>query len=448
MTNSPTRQKDAVQQWLSNFDMLSSMRNGADVPALSTARQTAIGEFEALGFPTTRHEEWKYTSLLPLLKREYASTFFKQAVALRPEDAQAWEIPGLEAHTLVFVNGHFDAERSHTLPETEGIVITSIASAMQSHSDLVEQHIAKYAAHEGEALTALNTAFSLDGAFVYVPKGKTAQHPVRIVFVTDTRKGNVSAHLRNLVIAEENSELRILESHCNIGEGHSFDNQVSEVSVARHARVRWTAIQNDSDRSSLINTLQARQESQSVFTSVTISTSGEIVRNNLNVLHGDQHCETHMYGLYMLDGKQHVDNHTLVDHAQPNCFSNELYKGVIDGESTAVFNGKVMVRQDAQKTNAFQSNKTILLSDAATINTKPQLEIFADDVKCSHGATTGQLDETALFYLRSRGVPMQKARALLTYAFATEITEQIADEAVREYVDTLVQNRLFKTTAL
>ncbi|HHG85975.1 MAG TPA: Fe-S cluster assembly protein SufD [Bacteroidetes bacterium] len=257
----------------------------------------------------------------------------------------------------------------------------------------------------------------------------------------------VSAQARSLIILEDNSELKVVENWRQWRQGRTFENHVSEISVAKNARLDLYTIQNSSE-SDLINFTQVNQGLHSLFRNVTLTLKGELVRNNLHVRHTGEHCETQLFGLYLLDNQDHVDNHTLVDHAMPNCYSNELYKGVLNGNSTAVFNGKVMVRPDAQKTNAFQSNKTILLSDGATINTKPQLEIFADDVKCSHGATTGRLDKTALFFLRSRGLPEKKARALLTYAFAAEVLKQIRIPALHAQLVEIVEQNLLTSVSI
>ena len=267
-------------------------------------------------------------------------------------------------------------------------------------------------------------------------------HPVYLYNITDTRLVNILAQPRTLIYVGENVQVQFVQTYATIGTSESFTNEVVEVVVEKDAMVEYYKIQNDTANSSQVNTTHFRQIGKSLVNTVTVSLSGDIVRNNLNIAMEAEHSESHFYGLYFLNGKTHVDNHTVVDNVKPNCYSNELYKGVVDDEATAVFNGKIFVQRDAQKTNAYQSNKNILLSDSATVNTKPQLEIFADDVKCSHGCTIGQLDEEGMFYLRSRGVSEKTAKSLLVHAFAIDILGHIKPEPIRSYVDKLISERL------
>jgi Fe-S cluster assembly protein SufD len=273
-----------------------------------------------------------------------------------------------------------------------------------------------------------------------VKKGAVVEHPIYIYNITDARSANILSQPRTLIHVGENAQVQFAETYATLGTCESFTNQVTEVVVEKDARVEYYKIQTDSG--SQVNTTHFRQIGKSIVNTVTVSLSGGIVRNNLNIAMEAEHSESHFYGLYFLKGKTHVDNHTIVDNVKPNCYSNELYKGIIDDDAAAVFNGKIFVQRDAQKTNAYQSNKNILLSDNATVNTKPQLEIFADDVKCSHGCTVGQLDEEGMFYLRSRGVSERIAKSLMVHAFAIDILEHIKPVALRNYVDQIISERL------
>jgi Fe-S cluster assembly protein SufD len=276
--------------------------------------------------------------------------------------------------------------------------------------------------------------------FIHVPDRQVVEQPVYIYNIVDTRNGNVLAQPRSLIHLGSRSQLHIVETFATIGQGDGFTNQVIEVVVEKDGRLEYYKIQED--KGSQVSTTHIRHVAKSYSNTVTVSLDGGLVRNNLNIVLDAEHCESHLYGLYLQGGGNHVDNHTIVDNAKPHCYSNQLYKGVLDDDATGVFNGKIFVRQDAQKTNAYQSNKNILLSGSASVNTKPQLEIFADDVKCSHGCTIGKLDEAGLFYLRSRGISEKNAKSLLLHAFVSDILENIHLPQIREYVDQQISKRL------
>ncbi len=427
---------DSVREWVSNYEMLKSFRSH-NVPGRKALQDEAIEIFRTLEFPTSRNEEWKYTSLQPLLKRDYGTAFVPpRSVPLSTEVSEWWS--GFRNPVvLILNNGHFDDSLSKG---HDDLLISRIGSGK---STLIEECYGRIAPLGDHATLALNTAVAENGLAIEIPRDTALEDPIFIVHLNQTQDGNTMAFGRTFIYAHENSQAKVVELWINEGGNYSFENSVTEIVVRSNANLHHYSLQNDSDRSSLINFMHADQYDHSVFTSAVITTKGEIIRNNNEIRHKGEHVESNLYGLYIQNGQQHVDNHTLVDHANPNCYSNELYKGVLDGSSVAVFNGKVMVRPNAQKTNAFQSNKTLLLSENATINTKPQLEIFADDVKCSHGATTGRLDMEALFYLRSRGLSEFRARALLTFAFAAEVLERIELEPIRKKLETLISSRLF-----
>ena len=424
--------KEKYHQLLSN--------NGSS--PLTSIEQNAFNTFSSLGVPTVKHEEWKYTRIGSVLKKEYAFNPENIASAVSLVDLEAVRLPGHEdANELVFVNGLY-SDRLSTIRSGGLAVLNLEEAAKNEYKTVVEQHLGHSSKYIKDGIHALNTAFLQEGVFINVKKGEVVEHAVYIYNINDARSANLFSQPRILIYVGENAQVQFAETYTTLGTCESFTNQVTEVVVEKDAIVEYYKIQSDSAHSSQVNTTHFRQIGKSLVNTVTVSLSGGIVRNNLNIAMEAEHSESHFYGLYFLNGKTHVDNHTVVDNVKPNCYSNELYKGVVDDEATAVFNGKIFVQRDAQKTNAYQSNKNILLSDSATVNTKPQLEIFADDVKCSHGCTVGQLDEEGMFYLRSRGVSEKTAKSLLVHAFAIDILGHIKPEPIRSYVDKLISERL------
>ncbi|MES2558134.1 MAG: Fe-S cluster assembly protein SufD [Bacteroidota bacterium] len=398
-------------------------KNQAEQGSFLSLREEAFAEFEKLGFPTTKHEEWKYTNLKSITEKLFEATCeIKSGVNEFVKDSIFSKIT---ANRLVFVNGSFIKELSVIIEKDNAIVIGSLAIERHTHKDTFNKHFGKYAKIEGLALNALNTALLSDGAFVFVPKGKTVEHPIVILNITDASTVNVLAQPRNLIVAEEGTSVTLVEVYDALGANAAFTNAVTEIYVGENAHVEQYKIQQQSGESYQNNFTQIFQEANTSINHVTLTLDGTMVRNNLHFYMNGENCNSLLYGLYITDSKDFVDNHTRVDHAKPNCFSDEKYKGILKDHATAVFNGKIMVHLDAQKTNAYQRNQNILLSDDATVNTKPQLEIFADDVKCTHGATIGQLDEEPMFYLRSRGIPEDAARKMLLNAFADDIAEKI-----------------------
>lgn len=389
----------------------------------SALREQAFVEFEKLGFPTNKHEEWKYTNLKPILEKSFQATC--EINARINNLVQTSVLSKIDANRLVFVNGSLHNELSNIIEKDNTIFIESLASARQQHPTIFNTHFGKYAKFEGQALNALNTALLSDGAFIYVPTGKKVEHPIVIINVTDATELNVLAQPRNLIVVEKNASVTLVETYYTLGNNPSFTNVVTESYVAENAHLEHYKIQQQLGESYQNNFTQIFQETNTNVNHVTLTLNGTWVRNNLHFYQNGEGCNSLLYGLYVTDNNDFVDNHTRVDHAKPNSYSDEKYKGILKGQSTAVFNGKIMVHLDAQKTNAYQRNQNILLSNEATVNTKPQLEIFADDVKCTHGATIGQLDEEPMFYLRSRGISENMARKMLLNAFADDIAERI-----------------------
>jgi len=408
---------------------------------LSAVREQAFSAFNKFGIPTVRHEEWKYTRIGTLFAKDYKSQVSGKT-DFTAKDVDAYRLPGhTEANELVFVNGQF-ADKLSTIRSKDLIVLHLAEAAKNEYSEIVSKHFGHSSDYLKDGINALNTAFVKDGIFIHVKRSKIVDLPVYIYNITDAAAENILAQPRSLIYLSENAQLQIIETFATRGTEDSFTNQIMEVIVEKDARFEYCKIQNDAANASQVSTTHIRQTGTSYVNAIIVSLNGEIVRNNTNVVMEAPHCEAHLYGLYFQKGNSHIDNHTIVDNVMPHCFSNELYKGMMDENSTGVFNGKIFVRQPAQKTNAFQSNKNILLSNNASVNTKPQLEIFADDVKCSHGCTIGQLDEEGLFYLQSRGIPEKIAKSMLLVGFASDILDKINLPHIRTYVDHLVAERL------
>jgi Fe-S cluster assembly protein SufD len=430
-----TFKDEVILDFKSNGNLLFASGN----PVIAAKRESAINHFEKLGFPSKKHEEYKYMNMESLFKKGF-STHSVFANNITVKEIEKFRIVPY-ALVVVLVNGVYHRDLSDLEHSQPGVFISSFGNLPDSKKDILEKHFGKYADFSFDSFIALNTALAKDGVFIHIPENIQAGQPVHIIHIADSASKTIFQP-RNLVVAEKNSEVTIIESFVSISSKGSFTNSLTEIFTAENARVNHFKIQNESDDSMQLNTLQAYQSRNSYFSSHSFSLSGAILRNNINIVADAENCESHLYGLYLTSGDQLVDNHTLVDHRKPNCYSNELYKGIMEGKSTAVFNGKIFVRQDAQKTNAFQSNKNILLSDDATINTKPQLEIYADDVKCSHGTSTGRMDEEAMFYLQARGIGKENARKLLLRAFVDEVIDTVKIEELRNHISDIVSKNL------
>lgn len=400
-------------------------------------REMAINAFAEQGLPGRKHEGYKYLNFELILKGDYS---FSHSPSLAVQQIQSLYLLK-DAYVAVFVNGQFNSNWSKLNDLPKGLTICSLTEAFEKHKTIVEQHYAKHADVNADNFIALNTALANDGCFVHVTKGTIIEKPIHLLYISSATE-NLILNTRNLVVVEENAQVKIVESfEVKDLTSKVVTNASSEIVVMSNAIVDHYKVQNESEQSVLINTTQVYQEKQSVFSTVNFTLNGGVVRNNLNIVLGGEYIESHLNGLYLTKNNQQVDNHTLVDHRMPNCNSNELYKGIIDDKSVATFNGKIYVRKDAQKTNAFQSNKNILLSDDGTINTKPQLEIYADDVKCSHGTSTGKLDEDQVFYLRARGLSEASAKKLLMHAFASEVVSTVKIDELRNYLEAEISAR-------
>jgi Fe-S cluster assembly protein SufD len=401
---------------------------------LAVLQEKAMQDYRHYGLPTVKHEEWRYTRIGSSFKSDMA---LGQHAELSAADVNSFRLPG-DAIEIFFVNGVFQSAS-----QTEEVTIQSLdIAAAGEYAQIVKDNLGHSAKYHPDGINALNTAFVNVGVFIHVRAGKQVSKPIYIYHVNHNKTVSTLALPRTLIYVGAGCGLEVAEHHVSLGTHDTLTNMVTEIVVEQDAIVNFYKIQNEGSHASQVSTTHFRQIGKALCNATTISLSGNIVRNNLNMVMEADHGESHMYGLYLLDGNTLVDNHTIVDNVMPHCFSNELYKGIMDGASTGVFNGKIFVRQDAQKTNAYQSNKNVLLTNEASVNTKPQLEIFADDVKCSHGCTIGKLDEEALFYLRARGIGEKAAKSLLLHAFAVDILDNIKTASLRDYVDQLISERL------
>ncbi len=431
-----------TQAYLQDF----GTREGTATPDapewLDALRRSAIDRFALTGFPTSRDEEWRFTPIAPIAKASWRHSSGSAHDVTR-KDLAPFIFGHPEWTTLVFVDGAFSQALSSTSMLDHGIRVGSLSEALRSDSQFLERHLARHAPIEASPFTALSTAFMREGGFLHVPRNVELARPVHMVFVSTSKAAGAVTHPRNLLVVEAGARASVIESYVTLAEGVSYwTNAVTEVVAGANSWIEHTRIQRESERAYHVGLTHVEQDRDSHYRSFSLAMGGALARHNLTARLNGENVETLMYGLYLTRGHQVVDNHTAIHHNQPNCRSWEVYKGVLDGHSRAVFNGKVFVKPEAQKTDAKQTNRNLLLSDEAKVDTKPQLEIFADDVKCTHGATVGRLDDIALFYARSRGLPSAVAQLLLTYAFAAEVTSEVALEPVREELERLVRERL------
>lgn len=404
--------------------------NGA-VRSLADLSEKAIQRFAELGFPGRKNEAWKYTNVAPILNRTYHISDSLQATAKGIAD--------LDTHVAVFVNGHFAPEQSrlHRLPSE--VSVESLSSV--ADHDSVQTYLGSYADYANEPFTALNTAFLKDGAVIRIASGFQLEEPIHIIHVI-TSDESVLVQPRTLIHVADHASIQVIQSTEVSDSVSLLLNAVTEIHVGEEADAAYLDLQVGTPKVSRMNNLSVYQEAASKFYSGVFTFGGELVRNNLSILPNAENCESLLHGLFVGRGRSHIDNNTLVDHAKPNCYSSEYYKGILDDHAIGVFNGKVLVRQDAQLTNAYQTNRSIVLSDTARMYSKPALEIYADDVKCSHGATTGQLDKDGLFYLRSRGIHEDEARRLMLTSFAGDIIEKVPVAALHEVLYDHVERML------
>jgi len=404
-------------------------------------RKAGIARFAELGFPTTADEDWRFTNVTPIAKLPFKPAFEPSRNGLTRESISKSTFGTLAANRLVFINGHYAEELSTTKPLPGGVLVQSLAAALTSKTDLLEKHLGRYGG-PNNAFTALNTAFFQDGALVFVPRGAVVDLPIHLLFVSTGKEDGTTAQPRNLIIAESGSRLTVIETYVSAETTAHFTNAVTELVVGEGATVEHCKFQDENVNAFHMAGIDAHLGRQCNFVSHSIATGSRISRNNIRTALAGEGLECVLNGLYLTTGEQLADHHMIVEHAKPHCNSHEYYNGILDGRSKGVFHGRILVRQPAQKTDAKQTNKNLLLSEEATVDTKPQLEIYADDVKCTHGATVGQLNEESIFYLRARGIDADTARRMLIHAFAGEIIERIRHVPARDELDTLVWDRL------
>jgi Fe-S cluster assembly protein SufD len=429
---------DLREKLLSSF---MAFEEGVDVTAgLHDIRTEAIKNFENKGFPTKKEEAWKYTSLNAVLKNDF-SVFPKHENALNYADVKKYFLHEIDTYKLVFIDGVFSSFLSSTTHDGLDVCLMSSALTKPKYKEVIDAYFNKIA-NTDESLTSLNTAFANEGAFINIPKGKVADKPIEIMCLSTGNEAALMVQPRNLIIVGENAQVQIIERHQSLNSNPVLTNSVTEIFAEPYSNVDYYKIQNDVQTATLVDNTYIAQKRNSNASVHTFSFGGNITRNNLNFYQQGEHVESTLKGITIIGDKQLVDHYTLVRHIEPNCESHQNYKGIFDGNATGVFNGKIFVEKEAQKTDAFQQNNNILISEKATINAKPQLEIFADDVKCSHGCTIGQLDESAMFYLQSRGIPKKEAKALLMYAFSNEVIDSIRIPELKQRITKLIASKL------
>ena len=408
---------------------------------INSFREGAINEFARLGLPTRKNESYRYTNLDPFFNHEYNSYFIPTAGDFRKAEEFRCDVTELDAHGIVLLNGFYPTvnEKIRKLPG--GIWIGSMNEAAISFSDEIEKHYNRYINGNADALVHLNTAMASDGVFMYIPEGTVLNKPIQIINLVQSEEDIFNQH-RNLIIAEKNSDVTLIVCDHTLSPGKFLTNGVTEIYVGENAHFDIIRVQNEHNNAGKLTHTFIHQERNSHASSNNITLHGGLVRNSTHHMLSGEGAESTSYGLFLGDKFQHIDNYVSVDHAAPKCTSNQLFKGVLDDMATGAFNGRIYVHKDAQGTMAYQKNNNILLTDDAKMDTKPQLEIYADDVKCSHGATVGQLDENAMFYLQSRGINKREARLMLMFGFAHEVIENIKIEPLRERMDNLVMQRL------
>jgi Fe-S cluster assembly protein SufD len=411
-----------------------------DADFLAAIRQNAIEGFNAKGFPAKKDEQYKYSVLEPYFANGFKRYLQPKTIEFNVNDIFRCDVPSLDTHLILLVNGFWynQTEQMKTLPG--GIIVGSLSQAVKQYPDLVKAHLAKLAT-TADSYVALNTAFITDGLFLYVPKGKVTDKPIQIVNVLISNE-NLMVQPRNLMVLEPNSEAKIIVCDHTLSNQQFLTNSVTEISVAEGARLNYYKVQNEHNDAIEISHTFVHQAASSYSKVNTITLHGGLVRNNMAIKLDGEGAETNTSGIFLTDNKQHVDNSIFIDHAKPNCTSNQLFKGILDEQSTGAFSGRILVDRDAQKTAAYQRNSNLLLTNEAKMNSKPQLEIYADDVKCSHGATVGQIDEEALFYLRARGIGEKEARLMLMSAFSYEVLHEIDIDPLKDRIMDLVEKRL------
>ncbi|MEW5798050.1 MAG: Fe-S cluster assembly protein SufD [Bacteroidota bacterium] len=432
---------EVTKHYVSEFQAFE--KNGArNAPAwVHDLRKDGLTIFNQLGFPTTKQEEWKYTNVTPIAKGTFK--YSGSAVTIDDEVIKNFLLDGVEQFVLTFVNGHFVPEQSQTNGLPEGVIVQNLINAYAAQENIIQENLSRYATHQKNPFTALNTAFINDGAFIHVPAHIAVEKPIHLLFLSTKNVNDQSAsYIRNLIVVEEGAKANILLSYRSAGEHRNLTNSVTEVIAKKDSAVEVVKVQKESESAFHIDNFHAHQHETSDVRVFSLALGGAIARNDMSVIIDGEAAECNLNGLYIVAGEQLIDHHTFMHHIHPNCPSHELFKGILTDNARAVFNGKVYVESEAQKTDSKQTNRNLLLSDTAIVDTKPELEIFADDVKCTHGAAVGGMNESHSFYLKTRGITEESAKGILTVGFAAEATSKIVHPALRRHVDLLVVEHL------
>ncbi|MFH2141710.1 MAG: Fe-S cluster assembly protein SufD [Bacteroidota bacterium] len=404
-------------------------------------RDDAIIDFTNVGISDKSDEESRHTDFKAIFSNDFRKNFNSEKYDVNVKEVFQCNVPELDTHLILLINGRYYEGNNALSNVPEGVILSGLAEAFIKYPEILKKHYTKYAKTKENGLTALNTVFAQDGFFLYIPENTILDKSIQVINILRANE-NRMVQQRNLIVLEDHCEAKIVICDHTLSDHKYLTNNITEIYTGRNSVFDIYNMQDEHNLASKVNSIFINQEEGSNVFSNTISLHGGIIRNNIHVLLNGKKCENHTYGIFLSDKSQHIDNHTFIDHAFPECTSSELFKGIMDDTSTAAFSGRILVRKDAQKSQAFQSNNNIMLTDTARINTRPQLEIYADDVKCSHGATVGQLDEDAMFYIRSRGIDMKEARMLLMFAFAKEVINKIRILPLQERIDDLIEKRL------
>ena len=429
-----------LQPYITNFELFKQNQDNQSDDPIHDLRKTAFNHLLEKGFPTKREEEWRFTDINPILSESFTLADSDNIANIKKSDIAHLTFKNWSGTMLVFIDGQFAEHLSDMNAGQSGLTINSLDFVLKNDQKSLLDSFVEFETYSENAFSALNTAFIKDGAVIKLEKN--ADKPIHLLYISTKQNKPQLINPRNLIYLSENSQAALVESHFNLNDGEYFNNPVTEIRIAENARLNHIRIQNESGMAFHIGSIFVDQKQNSHYFSTSLTFGGKIARNNIYTKLDGEGIESILNGLYMGHGDQLLDNHTFIDHAKPRCESHELYQGILTDNANGVFSGKIMVHPDAQKTDAKQSNNCLLLSDEARINSKPQLEIYADDVRCTHGATVGQLNEEGIFYLRSRGISEQQAKNILTYAFVEQVIEGIGIASVRNYVDDIILNRL------
>jgi Fe-S cluster assembly protein SufD len=431
-----------MERWRADFETVAGNGAGSAPEWLKALRTGAMTRFSAMGFPTTKQEEWRFTSVQPIADTAFALPHVPRAEAPSARTIATLELCEARRHLVVFVNGRYSGALSSITGLPAGVRVGSLAEAMRVEGELVQHHLGRVAPADDRPFASLNTAFLVDGGFVHVPAGVRMDEPVQFLYLTVPAGEPIVSHPRSLVVVDRSARCVIVETYAAYGDGQYFTNAVTELVVGDGGRLDHYRIQRENEQAYHVATTATIQGRDTVLNAHPVALGGALARHDISMVMNGENGYGLLNGLYILGGRQHADHHTTIDHAQPHCESHEYFNGVLDDRAHGVFNGRIIVRPGAQRTDSKQTNNNLVLSEDARADSQPQLEIYADDVKCTHGATLGPIDEKAMFYLKSRGIAPAEARSLLTYGFGAEIIDRMEIAPLQAQLDRLVRHRL------